>query len=298
MSILKRLFRQIAWLMNDILIYEVGPRDGLQNEKAIIPSAAKINLIDHLSECGFKKIEVTSFVRPDRIPQLSDAAEVFAGITRKPGVIYSALTPNLKGLEGALKAGAGEVAIFTSASETFSQRNINCSIDESLTRFNPVLKAASENNIPVRGYVSCVTDCPYEGIVHPAKIADVSDKLIKMGCYQISLGDTIGHGTPDSVSEMLDAVLKFVPAHKLAGHFHDTKGNAMENIKVCISKGISVFDTAIGGLGGCPYAPGASGNVSTEKVVEMLEGSGFQTGIDQTKLSNAAELAKNLWRDI
>ena len=280
--------------MTDILIYEVGPRDGLQNEQTIIPSVSKINLIDKLSECGLKKIEVTSFVRPDRITQLADATEVFTGISRKQGVIYSALTPNLKGFEGALNSGADEVAIFTSASESFSQKNINCSIQESLERFEPVLKAASAHNIPVRGYVSCVTDCPYEDKILPIKVADVSQKLLKMGCYEISLGDTIGHGTPDSVNHMLEEVLKFVPSNKLAGHFHDTKGNALENIKQCIARGISIFDSSVGGLGGCPYAPGASGNVATEDVVAMLEQNGHHTGIDQEKLLYVAEFANNL----
>ena len=280
--------------MTNILIYEVGPRDGLQTEETIIPSVSKIDLIDKLSECGLKKIEVTSFVRPDRIPQLADATEVFTGISRKQGVIYSALTPNLKGFEGALNGGADEVAIFTSASESFSQKNINCNIQESLERFEPVLKAASAHNIPVRGYVSCVTDCPYEGKISPIKVADVSQKLLKMGCYEISLGDTIGRGTPDSVNLMLEEVLKFVSAYKLAGHFHDTKGNALENIKQCIARGISVFDASVGGLGGCPYAPGASGNVATEDVVAMLEQNGLHTGIDQEKLLYVAEFAKNL----
>ena len=280
--------------MVDILIYEVGPRDGLQNEKSIIPSASKIDLVDSLSQCGFKKIEVTSFVRSDRIPQLSDAVEVFSGITRKQETIYSALTPNLKGFERAIAAGADEVAIFSSASETFSQKNINCSIADSFTRFEPVLKAAKENDIPVRGYVSCVIDCPYEGEVSPEKVSQVSDKLIRMGCYEISLGDTIGHGTPDKVNRMLDEVLKFVPVNNLAGHFHDTKGCALENVSQCIARGISVFDAAIGGLGGCPYAPGASGNVATEKLVSKLEDDGFHTGIDQEKLLLVANFAKNL----
>ena len=243
--------------MPDIRIFEMGPRDGLQNEKRLIPTADKIRLIDMLSACGFEKIEATSFVSPKWVPQMADAAEVMAGIKRAPGVAYAALTPNMKGYEAAKAAKADEVAVFASASEGFSHKNINCSVAESLDRFRPVAEAAQADGIPVRGYVSCVTDCPYDGPTPPEAVARVAKALIEMGCYEVSLGDTIGAGTPETVAKMLDAVLAEAPADRLAGHYHDTKGRALENIAVSIEKGLRTFDSSVGGLGGCPFAPGA-----------------------------------------
>lgn len=277
-----------------VTIFEMGPRDGLQNEARQIATEDKIALVDQLSECGFKKIEVTSFVSPKWVPQMGDASEVMAGIARRDGVDYAVLTPNMRGFEGAVAAHADEVAIFGSASEGFSKANINCSIAESLKRFEPVVAAAKVAGIPVRGYVSCVVKCPYDGDIAPEAVAHVAKALLDMGCYEISLGDTIGAGTPETVAAMLDAVLKVIPAEKCAGHFHDTSGNAIENIKTSLSKGLRVFDAAVGGLGGCPYAPGAKGNVATESVVEMLHGTGFETGIDVAKLGAVAAFAKGL----
>ena len=277
-----------------VTLFEMAPRDGLQNEKRLIPAAEKIALVDALSECGFTKIEVTSFVSPRWVAQMADAAEVMAGIARKPGVAYTALTPNMKGLEAALAAGVSEVAIFGSASESFSRKNINCSIAESLIRFAPVAEAAQAAGVPVRGYVSCVTDCPYEGPVAPEAVAEVAASLRAMGCYEVSLGDTIGQGTPETVDAMLEAVLTRVPAERLAGHFHDTGGRALENIGASLARGVRVFDAAAGGLGGCPYAPGAKGNVATEKVVAMLEAEGFVTGIDTARLAHVAEMARGM----
>ena len=281
-------------MTEQVTIFEMGPRDGLQNEKAMIATPDKIRLVDQLSECGFTKIEVTSFVSPKWVPQMADAAEVMAGIARKPGVSYAVLTPNMRGFEGARAARADEVAIFGSASEGFSQKNINCSIAESLERFEPVLAAAQLAGIPVRGYVSCVTDCPYDGPTPPESVARVADALTGMGCYEVSLGDTIGAGTPETVAAMLDAVLDVVPATRLAGHFHDTKGRALDNIAVSLDRGLRVFDSSVGGLGGCPYAPGAKGNVATEAVVSMLETRGFDTGIDPDRLAEAADFARTL----
>lgn len=275
-----------------VTVYEVGPRDGLQNEKEIIPVADKIALVDYLSEAGFRKIEVTSFVSPKWVPQLADAAEVLAGIARRPGVVYSALTPNLKGLEAALAAKVDEVAIFASASETFSQKNINCSIAESFERFAPVMEAAKAAGVPVRGYVSCVVACPYEGPVAPEAVRLVAERLIALGCHEISLGDTIGAGTPDTVSAMLDEVLRSVPARQLAGHFHDTGNRALANVEAALGYGLRTFDSAVGGLGGCPYAPGAKGNVATGPLVELLEDCGFETGIDPEKLKRAEAFIK------
>lgn len=281
-------------MTNQVTLFEMGPRDGLQNEKKHIATLDKIALVDRLSECGFSKIEVTSFVSPKWVPQMADAAEVLGGITRKAGVVYSALTPNLKGLENAISARADEVAIFGSASEGFSQANINCSIAESLARFEPVVQAAKAAGIPVRGYVSCVTDCPYDGPTDPNQVVRVSKALIDMGCYEVSLGDTIGAATPNTTGTMLSAVLANVPAAQLAGHFHDTHGRALENIGVSLDMGLRVFDAAVGGLGGCPYAPGAAGNVATEAVVEMLEKRGFETGIDLDRLAQVGEFARGL----
>jgi len=278
-----------------VRIYEVGPRDGLQNEKAVIPTDKKIALIDLLSDAGFDRIEATSFVSPKWVPQLADAEAVLAGIRRRPGVIYAALTPNLKGFERAAAAKADEVAIFGAASETFSQKNINCSIAESLERFMPIVEAAERAAIPVRGYVSCVVACPYEGAILPEAVRDVAARLSEMGCYEISLGDTIGHGTPDTVGAMLEAVLKAVPADRLAGHFHDTNNRALDNVRASLGLGLRTFDSAVGGLGGCPYAPGAKGNVSTSALASMLASDGWETGIDMDKLAVAeAYLAKEI----
>lgn len=280
-----------------VTLFEMGPRDGLQNEKAQIATADKIRLVDMLSACGFAKIEVTSFVSPKWVPQMADAADVLAGIHRRPQTAYTALTPNVKGYEAARAAGADEVAVFGSASEGFSRKNINCSIAESLERFRPLVDKALEDGIPVRGYISCVTDCPYDGPTPPESVADVAAKLLAMGCYEISLGDTIGAGTPETIARMLDAVLAQVPAQKLAGHYHDTKGLALANIEVSLEKGLRVFDAAVGGLGGCPYAPGAKGNVATEAVAALLADKGFETGLDKEKLAEAAAFARTLRKD-
>ncbi|XP_049595725.1 hydroxymethylglutaryl-CoA lyase, mitochondrial [Syngnathus scovelli] len=270
-----------------VKIVEVGPRDGLQNEKTIVPTETKIHLIDMLSESGLSVVEATSFVSPKWVPQMADQVEVMKGICRKPGVSYPVLTPNLKGFQAAVKAGASEVAIFGAASEMFSKKNINCSVDESLRRFDEVVKAAKEAGVPVRGYVSCVLGCPYEGNVLPEKVAHVAKRLYSMGCYEISLGDTIGVGTPGSMQEMLAAVSRDVPVKALAVHCHDTYGQALANILVALQMGVSVVDSSVSGLGGCPYAQGASGNVATEDVVYMLHGLGIQTGVDLAKLMDA-----------
>jgi len=276
-----------------VRIFEVGPRDGLQNEAAMISTADKVVLVDKLSDCGFDHIEVTSFVSPKWVPQMADAAEVLAGIQRKAGVAYTALTPNMRGYEAA-RGQADEVAIFGSASEGFSQANINCSIEESLARFRPLVAAAIKDGIRVRGYVSCVIECPYDGPAAPHAVAQVAADLLAMGCYEISLGDTIGAGTPETVLAMLEAVLQVVPAGKLAGHFHDTNGRAVENIEASLGAGLRVFDAAIGGLGGCPYAPGAAGNVDTLVVADRLAALGYETGLDRMQLEAAAGFAKGL----
>ncbi len=281
--------------MNEhVTIFEVAPRDGLQNEPGMIATADKIRLVDLLGICGFTRIEVTSFVSPKWVPQMADAAEVMGGIERREGVSYAALTPNLRGFEAARAAGADEVAIFTSASEGFSRANINCSIAESLARLGPVADAARAAGMLVRGYVSCVTDCPYDGPTDPRKVAEVAASLLAMGCYEISLGDTIGAGTPETISRMLDAVLGSVPASRLAGHYHDTGGRALDNIRTSLDRGLRSFDASVGGLGGCPYAPGAKGNVATEAVVEFVESLGFKTGIDRRRLAEAVAFAKGL----
>ncbi|WP_170454658.1 hydroxymethylglutaryl-CoA lyase [Ruegeria arenilitoris] len=273
-------------------IFEVGPRDGLQNEKREIPVSEKIALVDCLSRAGFSRIEVASFVSPKWVPQMAGSAELLAGITRAPGVRYAALTPNMRGYEDALAAGADEIAVFASASEGFSKANINATIAESIERFVPILEAARHIDLPVRGYVSCVTDCPYDGPTPPAKVAEVADLLFSHGCYEISLGDTIGQGTPDSIARMLLAVREYVPATRLAGHFHDTNGRAIDNIDASLALGVRVFDAAVGGLGGCPYAPGAAGNVATEAVAAHLERLGYDTGLDVAVLNQAAEMAR------
>ncbi len=277
-----------------VRLFEVGPRDGLQNEKAMIATPEKIALVDRLSDCGFDRIEVTSFVSPKWVPQMADAAAVMAGISRKPGVAYAALTPNMRGYRAARMAGADEVAIFGSASEGFSQANINCSIAESLERFLPVMEAARADGVPVRGYVSCVVDCPYDGPTRPVDVARVAKALVDMGCYEISLGDTIGSGTPERVSAMLEMVLQQVPAARLAGHFHDSNGQAVANIETSLALGLRVFDSAIGGLGGCPYAPGARGNVDTLKVARRLGELGYESGLDMARLAQVARFAKGL----
>ncbi|MBE9635387.1 hydroxymethylglutaryl-CoA lyase [Salipiger mangrovisoli] len=275
-------------------IFEVGPRDGLQNEARLIPAAEKIALVDCLSRAGFRRIECASFVSPKWVPQMATSAEVMAGIRRVPGVRYAALTPNMKGFEAALAAGADEVAIFGSASEGFSRANINASIAESLERFAPVAEAALAAGLPVRGYVSCVVDCPYDGAVAPAQVARVARALHAMGCYEISLGDTIGRATPEAVTAMLEAVTGVVPAAQLAGHFHDTGGRALDNVAAALAMGLRVFDAAVGGLGGCPYAPGAAGNVATEAVAARLAALGYETGLDRTVLDEAAAMARKM----
>ncbi len=275
-------------------IFEMGPRDGLQNEARLIPTEEKIALVDLLGRAGFRRIEAASFVSPKWVPQMADSAEVLAGIRRVPGVSYAALTPNMIGFERAMEAGADEVAIFGAASEGFSQANINCSIDESLKRFEPIIAAANVRKVKVRGYISCVTDCPYDGPTDPARVAWVAARLHDMGCYEISLGDTIGKGTPETIGAMLDAVLGEVPAAMLAGHYHDTGGRALENIEVSLSAGLRVFDAAVGGLGGCPYAPGAKGNVATEAVHDRLVALGYETGLDREVLEQAAAMARRM----
>ncbi|WP_300622382.1 hydroxymethylglutaryl-CoA lyase [Dokdonella sp.] len=263
-----------------VRIVEVGARDGLQNEKTIIPAATKIELIDRLSATGLRTIEATSFVSPKWIPQLADAAEVFTGIAKKPGVSYPVLVPNLQGYERARAVGAEEVAVFAAASEAFSRKNINASIDESIERFVPVIERAQADDVKVRGYVSTVLGCPYQGEVPVADVVRVASKLHALGCYEISLGDTIGIGTPARARAMLRAVAGEVPMAALAVHFHDTRGQALANILACLEEGVAVVDSSVSGTGGCPYAKGATGNVATEDVVYMLEGMGIATGVD------------------
>lgn len=280
--------------MEQVEIFEVGPRDGLQNEKQLIPTADKVALVDLLSTAGFRRIEVASFVSPKWVPQMADSAEVLGGIRRGQGISYAALTPNMRGLEGAIAAKADEIAIFASASEGFSKANLNCTIDESFDRFAPVAEAAREAGLPVRGYVSCVTDCPYDGQIDPAAAARVVERLVTLGCYEVSLGDTIGQAQPERLATMLDAVLAVIPAGKLAGHYHDTAGRALRNIEVSLAKGLRVFDAAVGGLGGCPYAPGAAGNVATEAVHRRLTELGLSTGLDPDILDKAAAFARQM----
>ena len=267
-----------------IQIVEVGPRDGLQNEKMWVETETKIALIEKLADAGLTKIEATSFVSPKWVPQMKDAFVVLSGIERRPGVTYPVLTPNLKGFERALEAGVTEVAVFGSASEVFSQKNINCSISESVERFRPVIEAAQKNSVRVRGYISCVLGCPYEGEVPLENVVNLAEKMLKMGCYEISLGDTIGIGTPLQAKKMVETVAEKVPVSNLALHFHDTRGQALANIYACLELGVSVIDASVSGLGGCPYAQGASGNVATEDVVYMLHGIGIKTGVDIEKL--------------
>ncbi|GAB3304547.1 hydroxymethylglutaryl-CoA lyase [Luteimonas notoginsengisoli] len=281
-----------------VRIVEVGPRDGLQNEKTIIPTAAKIELVDRLSATGLQTIEATSFVSPKWVPQLADAAQVYAGIHRSPGVRYPVLVPNEQGYERARAAGADEIAVFTAASEAFNKANINATIDESLARFAPVLARAAADGIPVRGYVSTVLGCPYQGEVPVADVVRVAQALHAMGCYEISLGDTIGIGTPGKARTMLRAVAEAVPMPALAVHFHDTYGQALANILACLEEGVAVVDAAVSGTGGCPYAKGATGNVASEDVAYMLQGMGIETGIDLAALSDTGRwLAALLGRD-
>ncbi|HYR35185.1 MAG TPA: hydroxymethylglutaryl-CoA lyase [Burkholderiales bacterium] len=270
--------------MQAVRIVEVGPRDGLQNEPKEVPTAVKVELIERLADAGLPAVEATAFVSPKWVPQMADHTEVLERIRRRPGVAYPVLAPNLKGFEAARAAGATEVAIFGAASEAFSRRNINCSIAESLDRFRPVAEAARQANIKVRGYVSCVLGCPYEGDISPERVADVAAALAEMGCYEISLGDTIGTGTPGKTKAMIEACARRVPVGKLAGHYHDTYGQALANIYASLELGVSTFDASIAGLGGCPYAAGASGNVATEDVVYMLNGLGARTGVDLDQL--------------
>ncbi|MDA7086246.1 hydroxymethylglutaryl-CoA lyase [Pseudomonas sp. SA3-5] len=276
-------------LPKTVRLVEVGPRDGLQNEKQPISVADKVRLIDDLSAAGLGYIEVGSFVSPKWVPQMAGSAEVFAQIQQLPGVTYAALTPNLKGFEAALSAGVKEVAVFAAASEAFSQKNINCSISESLLRFLPLMDAAKQQGIRVRGYVSCVLGCPYEGSIAPAQVADVARELYNMGCYEISLGDTIGAGTAGETRRLIEVVGSKVPRNKLAGHFHDTYGQALANIYASLLEGIEVFDSSVAGLGGCPYAKGATGNVATEDVLYLLNGLGIETAVDLNKLIAAGQ---------
>ena len=281
-------------MADHVTVFEVGARDGLQNEKLLIPTARKVALIDKLSECGFSKIEATAFVSPKWVPQMADAAEVMAGISRKTNVSYAVLTPNMKGYERSKEANANEVAVFGAASEGFSKANVNATIAETIERFLPITEAAKMDEIPVRGYISCVTDCPYDGPTPPENVAWMAEQLYKAGCYEISLGDTIGQGTPETIAAMLDAVTNVVPVANLAGHYHDTSGRALMNIEVSLEKNVRTFDSSVGGLGGCPYAPGAAGNVATGAVVEMVEAKGFVTGIDKGLLEEATEFALGL----
>ncbi|MDD3674083.1 hydroxymethylglutaryl-CoA lyase [Thauera propionica] len=277
-------------LPRKVRIVEMGPRDGLQNEKRLVSADTKVELVRRLEAAGLKAIETTSFVSPKWVPQMGDNTEVLSRVlaAAAPGVAYPVLTPNLKGFEAALAAGATEVAVFGAASESFSRKNINCSIAESLERFRPVTEAARAAGVRVRGYVSCVAGCPYEGEVAPQAVAEVAATLSEMGCYEISLGDTIGTGNPASIARMLDAVMRRVPAERLAGHYHDTYGMAVANIHASLQMGVAVFDASVGGLGGCPYAAGASGNVATEDVVWLLNGLGIDTGIDLDALVDVA----------
>ena len=270
-----------------VRLCEVGPRDGLQNEKAMVPTDVKVALIDMLTDAGLPAIEATSFVSPKWVPQMADAADVMARIARKPGVRYPVLTPNLKGFDAALAAGADEVAVFVAATESFSKRNINCSIAESLERARPVFEAAREAGVRVRGYISVVLGCPYEGDVDPAAVAEVAAALHALGAYEVSLGDTIGTGTAGKTQVLLRRVAERVPIAALAGHFHDTYGQAVANIYASLEIGVATFDCSVAGLGGCPYAKGATGNVATEDVVYLLDGLGIETGVDMTKLRSA-----------
>ncbi len=281
-------------LPESVCLVEVGPRDGLQNEAQPVSVADKVRLVDDLSAAGLRYIEVGSFVSPKWVPQMAGSGQVFADIQRDAHITYAALTPNLRGFEDAVAAQAGEVAVFAAASEAFSQRNINCSISESLERFTPVMEAARQQGLKVRGYVSCVLGCPYEGAVPAQQVAAVANALIDMGCYQVSLGDTIGVGTPNATRHLFEVVGARIPRGRLAGHFHDTYGQALANIYASLLEGIAVFDSSVAGLGGCPYAKGASGNVASEDVLYLLNGLGIDTGVDLDRLISAGERISTL----
>ncbi len=284
-------------LPRQVKMVEVGARDGLQNEAQVVPTAVKVALIDRLAAAGLRVIEAGAFVHPKRVPQMADTAEVLAGLTRRPGVRYPVLVPNEKGMDRALAAGADEVAVFAAASESFSQHNVNCSIEESLARFAPVMERAAAQGVAVRGYVSCVLGCPYEGEIAPDRVAEVAERLAAMGCYEISLGDTIGVGTPGKARAMVEAVAARLPIEQLAVHFHDTYGQALANIHVCLGLGVTTVDSSVAGLGGCPYAPGATGNVASEDVLYLLDGLGIETGVDLAKLAAAgAFISEHLGR--
>jgi len=276
-------------LPRKVRIVDVAPRDGLQNEPKSVPASVKIELIERLQEAGLRAVETTAFVSPKWVPQMADSAEVMAGIRRRPGVDYPVLVPNMKGFEAARDAGAEEVAVFGAATETFSRKNINCSIAESLERFAPVVAAAEAQGIRVRGYISVVAGCPYEGEVRPAAVAVLAGELYGMGCYEVSLGDTIGVGTPKKIRAVIEAVAKKVPIARIGGHYHDTYGQALANIYASLELGVKTFDSSVAGLGGCPYAKGATGNVATEDVIYMLDGLGIDTGVDLEKLFRAGQ---------
>ena len=285
-------------LPRKVRIVDVAPRDGLQNEAKSVPTQAKLELIERLQDAGIVAIEATAFVSPKWVPQMADHAQVMAGIRKRPGVAYPVLVPNMKGFEAARAAGADEIAVFGAASETFSRKNINCGITESLERFAPVVEAAKAQGMRVRGYISCAAGCPYEGEVSPRAVADLAGKLFRMGCYEVSLGDTIGVGTPRKVREVIEAVGKKVPIARLAGHYHDTYGQALANIYASLELGLKTFDSSVAGLGGCPYAKGATGNVATEDVIYMLDGLGIDTGVDLHKLFRAGEfICRELGRE-
>jgi len=285
-------------LPRKVRIVEVGPRDGLQNEPKSVPAAVKIELVRRLVEAGLCSVEATAFVSPKWVPQMADHAEVMAGVEKRPGVAYPVLVPNMKGFEAAREAGADEIEVFGAASETFSRKNINCSIAESLERFAPVVEAARAKKMRVRGAISCAAGCPYEGEVKPRAVATLAEKLHEMGCYEISLADTIGVGTPGKIRAMIEAVAKKVPIAKLAGHYHDTYGQALANIYASLEAGVKTFDSSVAGLGGCPYARGATGNVATEDVIYMLDGLGIETGVDLEKLFRAGQfICKALGRE-
>jgi len=281
-----------------VKIVEVGPRDGLQNEPKRVPTAVKIELIHRLVEAGLPAVEAAAFVSPKWVPQMADSTEVMAGIRKESGVAFPVLVPNMQGFEAARAAGATEVAVFGAASETFSRKNINCSIAESLERFAPVVAAAKAGGMRVRGYISCAAGCPYEGEVKPKAVADLAKRLYGMGCYEISLGDTIGVGTPKKIRAMIEAVVKSIPIAKLGGHYHDTYGQALANIYASLELGVRTFDSSVAGLGGCPYAKGATGNVASEDVVYMLDGLGIETGVDMMKLFRAGQfICRELGRE-
>ena len=285
-------------LPRKVRIVDVGPRDGLQNEPKSVPASVKIELIERLQEAGLPAVEATAFVSPKWVPQMADHAEVMAGIRRRPGVAYPVLVPNMKGFEAARDAGAEEIAVFGAATETFSRKNINCSIAESLDRFAPVVEAANARGIRVRGYLSVVAGCPYEGEVAPRAVADLAGRLYRMGCYEVSLGDTIGVGTPKKIRAVIEAVAKKVPIARIGGHYHDTYGQALANIYASLELGVKTFDSSVAGLGGCPYAKGASGNVASEDVLYLLSGLGIETGVDMARLAAAGRfISETLGRE-